>query len=72
MAEWTFALDPSTQANKDSFDPHGPPPPNWPAGGNWEMRRFFNLNSEKWTTAYMQEKRYIRRRLRPVKKGFAR
>ena len=39
-AEWTFALDPDTQAEKKPLDPLAPPPANWPAGGNWEMRRF--------------------------------
>ena len=39
-SEWTFALDTNAQAKKKPMDPLAEPPANWPAGGNWEMRRF--------------------------------
>ena len=59
VSEWVFALDVAAQMKKDAVDPNGTPPANWPIGGNWEMKRFFNLNLEKWTNEYLIGKRYI-------------
>ena len=59
VSEWMFAPDPTRHAHKDTVDPNGEPPANWPADGNWEMRRFFNLNSEKWTSEYLTGRPYI-------------
>lgn len=60
-SEWTFVLDPANVSNADpqSPDQHSLPPPNWPIDGNWEMRRFFNLNLKKWKKEYLEGKAYI-------------
>ena len=59
VSEWTFALDPTNHASKEPLHPNGEPPGNWPTDGNWELRRFFSLNSEKWTRDYLDGKPYI-------------
>ena len=58
-SEWVFALDPTKQTEKKTVDPNGRPPANWPIDGNWELRRFFNLNLEKWQREYLTGKPYI-------------
>lgn len=55
-SEWTFALDPAESAEKEPVDS---PPSNWPIDGNWELRRFFNLNLEKWVNEWLAGKPYI-------------
>ena len=62
-SEWTFALDTAKQQEKQPVDPKGVPPNNWPIDGNWELRRFFNLNLEKWTNQYLAGHPYISRYL---------
>ena len=59
VAEWTFSLDVAKQAEKEAVDPHGQPPANWPIDRNWELRRFFDSNLEKWTEKYLKGKAYI-------------
>lgn len=59
VSEWGFALDVAAQKKKDPVDPNGTPPANWPVEGNWEMKKFFNLNLEKWTNEYLTGKPYI-------------
>ena len=59
VSEWTFALDPAKQAAKEPVDPNGTPPEHWPLEGNWELRRFFDLNLEKWTKQYLNGRAYI-------------
>ena len=59
VSEWTFALDPEKRGKKDPVDPNGVPPANWPIDGNWELRKFFNLNLEKWTKQYLSGKPFI-------------
>ncbi|KAK3715829.1 hypothetical protein LTR37_006812 [Vermiconidia calcicola] len=56
-SEWTFALDPAESAEKEPVDS---PPSNWPIDGNWELRRFFNLNLEKWVNEWLAGKPYIK------------
>ncbi|KAI5361032.1 Putative GNAT domain, acyl-CoA N-acyltransferase [Septoria linicola] len=46
-AEVTYALDPAVNAAQPAPDPNGVPPSNWPEGGNWEMRRYFSVNTHK-------------------------
>ena len=58
VSEWTFALDPAKHEDKP-VDPNGTPPANWPIDGNWELRKFFNLNLEKWVQTYLAGKPYI-------------
>ena len=58
-SEWTFALDPVKQANKNPIDPYGHPPANWLIDGNWELRRFFDLNLEKWIRDYLKDEPFI-------------
>ena len=65
VSEWTFALDVGKQANKDAVDPYGQPPDNWPINGNWELRRFFERNTEKWVEQHLSGKPYISRSLHP-------
>lgn len=62
VSEWSFALD----LNKQSHEPpslDALPPHNWPAGGNWALRRFFTLNLEKWKQQYLSGKPYISSKL---------
>ena len=59
VSEWTISLDVAKQAEKKPADPKAQPPSNWPIDGNWELRRFFNLNLEKWTHDYLDGKPYI-------------
>ena len=59
VSEWTFALDPEKHEEKEPVDPNGSPPDNWPIDGNWELRKFFNLNLEKWEREYLGGKPYI-------------
>ena len=57
ISEWTFALDPEKQTTKQPVDDN--PPPNWPIGGNWEMRKFYKLNLERWMKDYVGGRSYI-------------
>ena len=59
VSEWVFALDVAAQIKKDPVDPNGTPPANWPIDGTWELKRFFNVNLEKWTNEYLTGKPYI-------------
>lgn len=59
VSEWTFALDPTKAENKEPTNPNAMPPANWPIDGNWELRRFFNLNLEKWVREWLAGKPYI-------------
>lgn len=59
VSEWSFALDPEAAHNHDPVDPNGGPPPGWPIDGNWELRRFFSLNLEKWKKEWLSGKPYI-------------
>ena len=59
VSEWTFSIDTTKQKEKTPPDPNESPPANWPTDGNWELRRFFNLNLEKWTKEYLTGKPYI-------------
>jgi hypothetical protein len=59
VSEWTFSLDTAKQNGNEPLDPNGMPPANWPIDGNWELRRFFNINLEKWTKEYLIGKPYI-------------
>lgn len=59
ISEWTFAIDPTKHTEKTPVDPNGAQPDNWPIDGNWELRRFFELNSEKWTNQYLTGRAYI-------------
>ena len=42
-AEWTFNLDPELEAARESTREDAPPPSNWPADGNWPLRRFYKM-----------------------------
>jgi hypothetical protein len=66
VSEWMFCLDVEKQLTKEPVDPNGRPPANWPEGGNWEMKRFYNLNLEKWTNAYLTGKPYMSVSLRLI------
>lgn len=60
VSEWAFVLDPEKHAEgKKPVDPDGTAPPNWPVKGNWELRKFFNLNLEKWENQYLAGRPYI-------------
>lgn len=60
VSEWAFVLDLEKHAEgKKPTDPDGQPPSNWPVMGNWELRRFFNLNTEKWQKEYLAGRPYI-------------
>lgn len=58
VSEWSFALNPKNEREKGSVDPDGGPPPDWPLDGNWELRRFFTLNLEKWKKEHLKDKPY--------------
>lgn len=58
VSEWTFSLD-LAKHNEEPVDPNGSPPADWPIEGNWELRRFFNLNLEKWMKQYLIGNPYI-------------
>lgn len=49
-----LAADPPEPVKDDE-----PPPPNWPAGGNWSMRRFYTINTPKVVQAHVGEQPYI-------------
>lgn len=59
VSEWTFCLDVAKQAEKEAVDPNSQPPANWPIDGNWKLKHFFSLNSEKWTNEYLRGQPYI-------------
>jgi hypothetical protein len=61
VAEYTFALDPEKTAAKELGDPNEKPPADWPQDGNWELRRFFKLEWEKWRRGILAGKPYIRK-----------
>jgi hypothetical protein len=63
VSEWTFALDTVNQAEHEAVDPNAQPPKNWPVDGNWELRHFFTLNSEKWTNEHLKGQPHISRLL---------
>lgn len=58
-SEWTFVLDAEAEAKKEPSDPNEQPPPNWPEGGNWDLRTFFKLEWEKWRREMFAGKPYI-------------
>jgi hypothetical protein len=58
VGEYVFALDVQKQLEKEPVDPNGGPPANFPKDGNWELKRFFSLNLEKWTKTYLAGKPY--------------
>lgn len=60
VSEWTFVLDPAA-GEKKPVDPDGRPPSNWPWMGNWEIERFFQLNTEKWVEGSLAGGPYISR-----------
>lgn len=67
VSEWAFVLDPQKHAErKEPVNPDGMPPSNWPIGGNWELRRFFDLNLEKWEKEYLAGRPYISESRSPV------
>lgn len=60
VAEWAFVLDPEKHdREKEPVDPEGRPPGNWPERGNWELRRFFSLNTERWESEWLSSNPYI-------------
>ncbi|KAK5169673.1 uncharacterized protein LTR77_005651 [Saxophila tyrrhenica] len=59
VSEWTFSLDTKKQAENEAVDPNGAPPANWPIDGNWELKRFFSVNSEKWNREWLKGQPYI-------------
>jgi hypothetical protein len=59
VSQWTFSLDTKYQTSQEPIDPNKAPPGNWPIDGNWEMKRFFDINSEKWTNEYLTGRPYI-------------
>lgn len=60
VSEWAFVLDPEKHTEgKKPVNPDGLPPSDWPALGNWELRRFFTLNLEKWERQYLAGRPYI-------------
>ena len=63
-SEWTYVLDPVAQArDRIPVDPNGPPPANFPHDGNWAIKRFFDLNLEKWERRYLTGKAHISKQL---------
>lgn len=59
VSELTFVLDSEKHAReKEPVDPDGQPPENWPVRGNWELRRFFSLNTERWERQWLGGKPY--------------
>lgn len=60
VSEWTFALDAQANAKEQPIDYDEAPPANWPEGGNWELRRFFKIEWEKWRRENLAAKPYIR------------
>lgn len=59
VSEWSFCLDVTKQAEKEAVDQNGQQPANWPIDGNWKLKHFFRLNSEKWTNEYLKAQPYI-------------
>lgn len=59
VSEWTFSMDSVNKSEPTPTDPNAKPPANWPIDGNWELRRFFTLNLEKWTDRYLSGQPYI-------------
>lgn len=45
VSQITFALDPEKNAAQSRPDPNAQPPPNWPKGGNWELKQYFKVNT---------------------------
>lgn len=62
VSEWAFVLEPEMYAEgKKAVNPNGQPPSNWPLMGNWELRRFFQLNTEQWVNTSLAGRPYISR-----------
>lgn len=59
VSEWSFSLDVEKQKEKKPADPNGTPPENWPIDGNWELKRFFRLNTEKWRREWLDGEPFI-------------
>lgn len=57
VSQWQFVLHP--HKGTKPIDPNGQPPSNWPFEGNWELRRFFQLNTEKWVNESLAGRSYI-------------
>lgn len=45
VSHYTLALDPEENRKKEPMKQDEPPPNDWPQDGNWEMKRWFDINS---------------------------
>lgn len=61
ISEWTFQLqrDLAAEAAAAARTATDPPPANWPAGGNWEMRRWYKINLQKLIRNSFGDRPYI-------------
>lgn len=58
-SDWTFSLDPEVEAKKELTKADAQPPVNWPENGNWELKRFFKIEWEKWRRLNLGGRAYI-------------
>lgn len=59
VSQWTFSQNLGKQRERKPTNPDEQPPENWPIEGNWELKRFFKLNTEKWEKAWLEGEPYI-------------
>lgn len=60
VSEVTFALDLAKNAARSPPSTDEQPPANWPAGGNWELKRYFKINTFHLLADSFTGKPYIR------------
>lgn len=58
-AEWSFCLEPMERGEGGGFTEETPPPPGWPEGGNWPLKRFYKINFQRMKKEYLGKEPYL-------------
>nr|OQO16101.1 hypothetical protein B0A51_17067 [Rachicladosporium sp. CCFEE 5018]OQO19395.1 hypothetical protein B0A51_11269 [Rachicladosporium sp. CCFEE 5018] len=57
-ADWSFHLSQAAE-QFDGINERSGPPDDWPEGGNWELKRFYRLNTRRMIRDYIGKEPYI-------------
>ncbi|KAK6442698.1 hypothetical protein LTR95_001057 [Oleoguttula sp. CCFEE 5521] len=57
-ADWSFHLESEVEAGERLTVESGPPE-SWPEGGNWDLKRFYRLNTRRMIGDYIGKQPYI-------------